>query len=734
MESRVEQFMEQRLEQFADHALDNHFEQHLDQNNRPDLPRCEVTMNNQGGDKLHFNGYSYSKKAISANAIRWTCATPTRSDTRCKGAITTDRERPYHNPRSLVEHNHPPEDSEASIMRDIARAKRRLRRRTFPHPFPFYPWMLPFQQMQEQSGGRDDTSTLEATLGMGHGSGMMDPSEAGPSGYGDDVRVKMEPEWVDAGALEPNCELEGQYEDAKDFTPGYPEDMGGQGDQNYHHMFSSEQDQEQPQSQQLPLIPDAQDPVKLRVPGKPNLTITVAPTRPPPTHATPPLSAPPPLHLLNPLLNRKRGGRPRGSQYGSYSESDDRVTTILTDSIIASQKLEKMGAAGFQHPNLAAVMTASMSNKVKPRSKDPEAVRAAEIVNTAQNRSGPRVNEELEKVHLKLRQEVLALEVQNLKAEREKLKAYRRNVAIRREIMMLHLQLGKGVPSECASSSRGLETVNVFGSKDAQLPNDFSNSVAKDSSPNSSSKDTKLSDVAVSQSQSNQSPKISIRKSLQKANQSPNVSPMSTCSSVKGPTPPPGCSKQISVDKQHDNRLGRGSGLINASKQTSDEVYCDTSDVGPVKNNVDSHVGGGTVEDPLDVKVISEHRNDSQLSETKPLSSSSCQQSVSSNDPGKDDLVPLDSVSSDLSIEMLSEPGSSQWTNQSSAPMTEHEGFDDLQFEGDESYDNTDNMGEFSGGSMGKEPPDTQFTQYSDESASKRRRVENMWEPEDGHL
>ena len=81
MEPHVERFLEQRLEHFDDHSVENHFDPNLDQNNRAGLPRCEVTMNNQGGDKLHFNGYSYSKKAISANAIRWTCATPTRSET-----------------------------------------------------------------------------------------------------------------------------------------------------------------------------------------------------------------------------------------------------------------------------------------------------------------------------------------------------------------------------------------------------------------------------------------------------------------------------------------------------------------------------------------------------------------------------------------------------------------------------------------------------------------------------
>lgn len=103
MESHVERFLEQRLEHFADQGGDNHFDQHPDQNDGESFPRCEVTMNNQGGDKLHFNGYSYSKKAISANAIRWTCATPTRSETRCKGAITTDRERPVSSSRVMLQ-------------------------------------------------------------------------------------------------------------------------------------------------------------------------------------------------------------------------------------------------------------------------------------------------------------------------------------------------------------------------------------------------------------------------------------------------------------------------------------------------------------------------------------------------------------------------------------------------------------------------------------------------------
>ncbi|XP_026273856.1 uncharacterized protein LOC113203405 isoform X2 [Frankliniella occidentalis] len=715
-----------------------------------------------GSTIYYFDGHMYRRNRATDSSTYYRCSTRG-----CFGRVIQK-----HSLGTIVQvspHCHPADQDKHSLRRFLAAIQRRVSTETTPifdiyeqeaSRFPGIENSMPFeslqqqmekrrrlnetlnnldtQQMQEQSGGRDDTSSLEATLGMGSGGGMMDPSVAGPSGYGDDVRVKMEPEWVDAGALEPNCELEGQYDDGQDFNTGYGEDsIGGQEDQSYHHMFGGQQEQEQPQPQQLPLIPDSQDPVKLRVPGKPNLTITVAPTRPPPTHSTPPLPAPPPLHLLNPLLNRKRGGRPRGSQYGSYSESDDRVTTILTDSIIASQKLEKMGAAaaaGYPHPSLAAAMTASLSSRVKPRSKDPEAVRAADIVNSAQNRSGPRVNEELEKVHLKLRQEVLALEVQNLKAEREKLKAYRRNVAIRREIMMLHLQLGKGIPSECASSGRGLETVDLYGSEDAELDNDLSNSVSKDSFSNSISKEhtiTKLPEVSITLNQSSQSPKISIRKSLQTANQSPNVSPLSASSSVQGPTPPPGNVKKTkSVNKQHDNREVSDSASINESKQMSEGSRCDTS---TVCENLDSPEDKKPVnDDPPDIKVFSEHENDTELSESKALSS--CQQSVSSTDPGKDDLAPLDSVSSDLSIEMLSEPGSSQWTNQSSAPMTEHEGFDDLQFEGEDSYDNTDNIGEFSGGPIGKEPPDAQFTSFSEETAPKRRRVDNMWEPEDGNL
>lgn len=142
-------------------------------------------------------------------------------------------------------------------------------------------------------------------------------------------------------------------------------------------------------------IQDSQDPVKLHVPGKPNLTITVAPTRQgsSQSNTSGSISSPPPLHLLNPILNRKRG-RPRGSAYGSYSESDDRVTTILTDSIIASQKLEKMGVSAASAYRSTPVNAATMPpSLVKPRSRDPEAVRAAEIVNGAQNRSGPRVTE-----------------------------------------------------------------------------------------------------------------------------------------------------------------------------------------------------------------------------------------------------------------------------------------------------------------------------------------------------
>ena len=139
---------------------------------------------------------------------------------------------------------------------------------------------------------------------------------------------------------------------------------------------------------------DAQDPVQLHVPGKPNLTITVAPPRKSASKSSPSLPPPPALHLLNPLLASRKRGRPRGTAYGSYSESDDRVTTILTDSIIASHKLEKLERAGATfHPTFTAPLAAAPPGRVKPRSKDPEAVRAADIVNQAQNRSGPRVIE-----------------------------------------------------------------------------------------------------------------------------------------------------------------------------------------------------------------------------------------------------------------------------------------------------------------------------------------------------
>ncbi|XP_034255558.1 uncharacterized protein LOC117653778 isoform X2 [Thrips palmi] len=583
------------------------------------------------------------------------------------------------------------------------------------------------QQMQEQSGSRDDPSSLEATFGMGGAAGMTDHPEAGPSGYmDDDVRVKMEPEWVDAGALEPNCELEGQFEDNQDFNASYSEaGLSGADNQNFQ-MYNSQQ---QSQSQQLPLIQDAQDPVKLHVPGKPNLTITVAPTRQGPSQSsntsisTPP---PPPLHLLNPLLNRKRG-RPRGSAYGSYSESDDRVTTILTDSIIASQKLEKMGvtAASAYRPTPVNA-TAMPSSLVKPRSRDPEAVRAAEIVNGAQNRSGPRVTEELEKVHLKLRQEVLALEVQNLKAEREKLKAYRRNVAIRREIMALHLQLGKGFPSECASSGRGFETMDTYDNfMDTDCDVDFS-PPTKD--PISLSK--KLPNVSITRQQAGQSPKISIRKSLQTSSQSPNASPMSMSSSTKGVTPPPASVNKPVVETKDQGESSQSSG--NKRTHSSDNRQTSTG-----RRSSDNRSPVDSVEDQLgskyednhkpSVKSSSDHQNN-QENESKGSGENFSQ----SGDTVKDELVPLDSVSSDLSIEMLSEPGSSQWTTQSSAPMTEHEGFDDIHFEGDDSYDNTGSIGEFSGEPVAKEPPDGQYSSFAeDPSSHKRRRVENMWEPDE---
>ena len=84
--------------------------------------------------------------------------------------------------------------------------------------------------------------------GMG---ATMDHDEAGPSGM-DNVKVKMEePEWVDAGALEPNCELAGQYEDNADYNSGYGQDALTAGDgANYHHFITGQPSQ----PQQPPLV------------------------------------------------------------------------------------------------------------------------------------------------------------------------------------------------------------------------------------------------------------------------------------------------------------------------------------------------------------------------------------------------------------------------------------------------------------------------------------------------
>lgn len=85
--------------------------------------------------------------------------------------------------------------------------------------------------------------------GMG---GAMDPDEAGPSGM-DNVRVKMEePEWVDAGALEPNCELAGQYEDNADYNSAYAHGAlsAGADGPDFHHFITGQQSQ----PQQPPLV------------------------------------------------------------------------------------------------------------------------------------------------------------------------------------------------------------------------------------------------------------------------------------------------------------------------------------------------------------------------------------------------------------------------------------------------------------------------------------------------
>lgn len=345
---------------------------------------------------------------------------------------------------------------------------------------------------------------------------------------------------------------------------------------------------------------------------------------------------------------------------------------------------------------------------------------------------------ELEKVHLKLRQEVLALEVQNLKAEREKLKAYRRNVAIRKEIMMLHLQLGKGIPTECASSGRGLETIDSYDNfMDASFDNSPSCSISREQISISK----RLPDVSISRSTSSQSPKISVRKSLQTPSMSPNVSPLSSSSSVKDSTPSPASVLKARPDSRehHVGDKDTGSTRHLVESATENDMRQQTRRQTDSRHSTDtlnpSGNGPPTNSQLFDLKQLNEQNNDAHSSDGSNRTVMS-QQSRSSVQPVKDELVPLDSVSSDLSIEMLSEPGSSQWTNQSSAPMTEQEpeGFDDLNFEGDDSYDNTDDIGEFSGGSASKEPPDPHYGPYPDESAHKRRRVENMWEPDDNPL
>lgn len=289
--------------------------------------------------------------------------------------------------------------------------------------------------------------------------------------------------------------------------------------------------------------------------------------------------------------------------------------------------------------------------------------------------------------------------------------------------MALHLQLKKGYPSECASSSRGFETTDTYDNfLDTECDNDVS-PPSKD--PMILSK--KLPNVSITR-QPAQSPKISIRKSLQTSNRSPNASPSSTSSGTKVVSPP-----HATINKPQTETKSQGGSL-----QSSDKHIQGSDPRHTRRGGSDNRSSTGCVETPSgskpsqdnikpSVQPSSDHQNNQEHD-----SKGSEENSSQTGDTGKDELVPLDSVSSDLSVEMLSEPGSSQWTTQSSAPMTEHEGFDDIQFEGDDSYDNTASIGEFSGEPMAKEPPDGQYSSFAEDSSSqKRRRVENMWEPDE---
>ncbi len=52
------------------------------------MPNMEVIKNNKGGCKLLYDGYIYTKKAVSKSTIRWECSQ--RALKYCKGAMTTD--------------------------------------------------------------------------------------------------------------------------------------------------------------------------------------------------------------------------------------------------------------------------------------------------------------------------------------------------------------------------------------------------------------------------------------------------------------------------------------------------------------------------------------------------------------------------------------------------------------------------------------------------------------------
>ena len=75
----------------------------------------ELIKSSRGGDVLCLDGYTYSKKKVSTNQIRWQC-TKQRSEG-CKGCVTTDI-NPFGNPRSFTPHrNHVSDNTRVEISK-----------------------------------------------------------------------------------------------------------------------------------------------------------------------------------------------------------------------------------------------------------------------------------------------------------------------------------------------------------------------------------------------------------------------------------------------------------------------------------------------------------------------------------------------------------------------------------------------------------------------------------------